>query len=86
MTRILRDQKEQLRAGFQDRLVVTASHTPRRRVKLACRRQVRVSSAKPKYSYHNAKLCYYSSIKFLLDIVLDAHRFVLFSFWNKNLL
>ena len=29
MTRILREQKEQLRAGFQDRLVMTASITLR---------------------------------------------------------
>ena len=62
--------------NFQDRLVVTASHTPRRRVKLACKRQVRVSSAKPKYSYHNAKLCYYSSIRFLLYIALDVRCLV----------
>ena len=63
--------------NFQDRLVVTASHTPRRRVKLACKRQVRVSSTESKYSYHNANLCYYSSVKFLLDIVLDVPVFAI---------
>ena len=61
--------------NFQDRLVVTASHPPRRRVKLACKRQVRVSLTESKYSYHNANLCYYSSIKFLLDIALDVRSF-----------
>ena len=64
-------------ANFQDRLVVTASiflhiYNARCRIKLACKRRVRVSSAKPKYSYNNAKLCYYSSIKFLQDILTNS--------------
>ena len=71
--------------NFQDRLVVTASHTPRRRVKLACKRQVRVSSTESKYSYHNANLCYYSSVKFLLDIVLDVPVFAIFGLTKKSM-
>ena len=36
ITRILREQKEQLRAGFQDRLVMTASITLRKYDATAC--------------------------------------------------
>ena len=67
------------RSGSWNSFHESASHTPRRRVKLACKRQVRVSSPKAKYSYHNANLCYYSSIKFLLDIALDVRCFVFFA-------
>ena len=41
MTRILREQKEQLRAGFQDRLVMTASIT----LRVIARRGLRSGSA-----------------------------------------
>ena len=58
------------RSGSWNSFHESASHTPRRRVKLACKRQVRVSSTESKYSYHNANLCYYSSIKFLLNFKL----------------
>jgi hypothetical protein len=38
ITRILREQKEQLRAGFQDRLVMTASkHSPQGEITLGIR-------------------------------------------------
>ena len=42
-----------------DRFDIPAYHNARCRIMIS-----RESSAKPKYSYHNAKLCYYSSIKF----------------------
>ena len=42
---------------------------------------MRVSSAKPKYSYHNAKLCYYSNIKFLLDIALEMNKTALCAYY-----
>ena len=41
ITRILREQKEQLRAGFQDRLVMTASIT----LRVIARRGLRSGSA-----------------------------------------
>jgi len=53
------------RSGSWNSFHESASHPPRRRVKLTCKRQGWVSSTESKYSYHNAILCYYSVLSFV---------------------
>ena len=84
ITRILREQKEQLRAGFQDRLVMTASIT----LRVIARRGLRSGSASAEsaaWFIGEADitlrvdylivlfLCFFSPLEFSIEIILGKY-------------